>query len=285
MHHSWGRRGSRSRAEGWGSGLAAVLPWLARSRCSAWPEGATVGAGACGGGSGSPADSSGTLLALGGLPSAVGTCGAHRISLLGHPGQGSRGAVGSGGAALLAQLCSLTCPSPVGGGLTLLPQAQAALRRGPSQSPGMGLGAQGRLHGKASGSCAPYQESAVLGRHRRVGGQRRAAGQQGGPERLCPELVQVTRPETLAPSSSLGATAPCTWTSCPGCRLTPREQGRRGGGLPLPPAPLFQPVPARDPRGDYSRAPMLQAEGSWDTDPQTTLESGVPKGVVSPCGL
>lgn len=82
------------------------------------------------------------------------------------PGAGAEGSRGNRGASLPAQLRSLTCGSPTGRGLTLLPQAQAPLQRGPSRSPGMGLGPQGRLCGKASGSCVPCQVSAILGRHR-----------------------------------------------------------------------------------------------------------------------
>lgn len=151
---SWRRRGSRSRAEGRGSRRLLSCPGVPHGqRGPPW-----VGVHGEG--------------ALGALHTAQAPCGLWEASPLGWGCAGlihlPRGAAGNRGASLPAQLRSLTCRSPTGRGLTLLPQAQAQapLQRGPRRSSGMGLGAQGRLCGKASGSCVPRQVSAILGRHR-----------------------------------------------------------------------------------------------------------------------
>lgn len=159
---SWRRRGSRSalRAEDPGGCCPALVFLMAKGGHRGW--------GCMGRGLWEPCIQLRHLAGSGRPLLWGGDVQGSFISLLGHLGQGPRGAAGNRGASLPAQLRSLTCRSPTGRGLTLLPQAQAQapLQRGPRRSPGMGLGAQGRLCGKASGSCVPCQVSAILGRHR-----------------------------------------------------------------------------------------------------------------------
>lgn len=119
---------------------------------------------------------------------------------------------GRDGADLFIQLCS----SPMGHGLTLLPNAQAPLQMGPNQCPGISLGARGGQHGNPLAGALLTRLSAISGRRQRKQGSRGvregepSQGQQGGPECLGQDLAQDTQvfqtycPEGLALPPSLG---------------------------------------------------------------------------------
>lgn len=155
----------------------------------------------------------------------------------------AEGFPGSDGADLSIQLCS----SPMGRGLTLLPNPQTPHQLGPNHSPGMRLGTRGGRHGKASGSCCPSQAVRHPGKMQRKqvsGGvgegepSQGAAGSTGvplarrGPGHTgLPDLLP-----SLALPPSLGTILACVCPSLSHWRqalLGAGCRGDSGGSLPL----------------------------------------------------